>query len=92
MYGGNFYEDSNRSKRNSDDTEEKEGEWVGNLDLFVRLIDPLSIFEAQKSDFLATTRVKEKIDAAMRSAAKALPKHHRGMKSALLPDDNDTDC
>jgi hypothetical protein len=89
MYGGHFYEDSDSDKSNSDEKKEKKGEWVGNLDLFVRLIDPLSIFEVQKSDFLATTRVKEKIDAAIKSAAKALPKHHRGMKSALLPDDDD---
>eukprot|EP00978_Attheya_sp_CCMP212_P010126 scaffold24269_cov40-Attheya_sp.AAC.2 len=74
MYGGHYYE-------NSDKDLDDEGEWVGNLDLFVRLMDPLSIFEVHKADFLATTRVKHKIDTAMMAAAKALPKKNRGMRS-----------
>eukprot|EP00978_Attheya_sp_CCMP212_P040535 scaffold222092_cov37-Attheya_sp.AAC.1 len=82
MYGGHFYKSSDKD---SDD----EGEFVGNLDLFVRLIDPLSIFEVQKADFLATTRVKHKVQAAIKAAAKALPKKHRGMRSAFLPEDDD---
>jgi hypothetical protein len=57
--------------------------------LLVRLIDPLSIFEVHKADFIATTRVKHKVEAAIKAAAKALPKKHRGMPSAFLPDNDD---